>query len=227
VLVILAIGVAALAVGLGLRRAQRLERARATLVSQREEERRRLRRELHDGVGPTLAALRLELDGLGNERETNRARALLDEAIAEVRRVSRDLRPAALDELGLLGALRQQACALGGAAGPQIEVDLPADLPRLDAAVEVAALRIGSEAMANSVRHSDATQCRVTVTVADGLRLTVEDDGVGVDGTTAGVGLRSMRARAEELGGWCEIGTGEVGGTRVSAMLPLRSGSDP
>jgi signal transduction histidine kinase len=107
----------------GMRRTERVERAQAALVAEREDERRRLRRELHDGIGPMLAALRLELDQAAGP--DGRARALLDDTIAEVRRISRDLRPAALDELGLVGALRQQARMLAGLSGPEVDLAAP------------------------------------------------------------------------------------------------------
>jgi signal transduction histidine kinase len=218
-----AVGLAVFAVASGIRRAERSERARAALVSQREDERRRLRQDLHDGLGPTLAALRLELDALGAPQETTRARSLLATALGEVRRISRDLRPAALDELGLAGALRHQAAQLSSAAAPGFEVNVPDDLPELGAAVEVALLRIAAEAMTNSARHARAKHCTLVLAVDGDLRLSVEDDGIGTGDVEEGVGLVSMRARAEELGGWCEVTSADGRGTRVVASLPLRA----
>jgi signal transduction histidine kinase len=206
-----------------------LQRSRQRLVAGREEERRRLRRDLHDGLGPQLAAQTLkagsaralyalrpeEADALLADLEADAAHAL-----ADLRRVVEDLRPPALDELGLVGALRA-AVARFGAGPPSIDV-VATELPALPAAVEVAAFRITEEAVTNAVRHSGAQHCTVRLFPGDGV-LTVEvcDDGVGiVPGQTEGVGLGSMRERAAELGGRCEVaGTeapgGQMGGGRM------------
>jgi signal transduction histidine kinase len=221
---IMSVGLAVFVVATGVARAERSERARALLVAEREDERQRLRRDLHDGLGPTLAALRLELDDVAEPGRTERARSLLDDALGEVRRISRDLRPAALDELGLVGALRNQAVELTSAGGPRIEVEAPEGLPPLGAAVEVALLRIGAEAMTNCVRHAHAGRCQLVLEVDADVRLTVTDDGVGPQGWREGVGLVSMRARAEELGGRFEVWPGDESGTRVVAILPPRGG---
>ncbi|HTG42272.1 MAG TPA: histidine kinase, partial [Methylomirabilota bacterium] len=138
-----------------------ISRSRGRIVAAREEERRRLRRDLHDGLGPTLAAVGLKLD-LARERAATEAAALsplLDEirtdvrsVISDVRRLARELRPPTLDSLGLAGAIRQQATALGGGSGPTIVVEIDERLPALPAAVEVVAYRIATEAMTNVVR---------------------------------------------------------------------------
>lgn len=203
----------------GMRRTERAERARAALVAEREDERLRLRRELHDGVGPLLAAVRLELDG--SPDTGGAACALLDDAIAEVRRISRDLRPAALDELGLTGALRQQASMLAGRTGPDVQLAVPEPAPELAAAVEVNLLRISGEALTNAVRHARASHCRVELRVDDAVHLCISDDGIGCTTVVEGVGMRSMRARAEELGGRFEVRSRAGGGTVVQAVLPL------
>ena len=207
----------------GMRRTERVERARAALVAEREDERRRLRRELHDGIGPLLAALRLELDQAAVPGGT--ARALLDDAIAEVRRISRDLRPAALDDLGLVGALRQQARLLAGVGGPDVDLTAPDPAPDLAAAVEVNLLRISGEALTNAVRHAQASHCLVELRVDDAVHLCVSDDGVGCTDGVEGMGMRSMRARAEELGGRFQVRPRAGGGTVVEAVLPLPGGS--
>jgi signal transduction histidine kinase len=203
----------------GMRRTERAERARTALVAEREDERLRLRRELHDGVGPLLAAVRLELDRAPGPGGT--ACALLDDAIAEVRRISRDLRPAALDELGLIGALRQQASMLAGRTGPDVDLATPDPAPELAAVVEVNLLRISGEALTNAVRHARASHCRVELRVDDAVHLCISDDGVGCTASVEGVGMRSMRARAEELGGRFEVRPRAGGGTVVEAVLPL------
>ena len=213
--------------------------SRERLVVAREEERRRLRRDLHDGLGPSLAAIGLRAEAsaatLGSDPEG--ARQLLDElggdvrvALTDVRRLVDGLRPPALDELGLVEAVRQQAVRLeaGGTAGtPTISVEArPEPLPELTAAVEVAAYRIALEALTNAVRHASATTSRVLfdATGEGTLQLEVVDDGQGLPSVPVpGVGLESMRERAEELGGTFVVEAGAVGGTRVVARLPLAS----
>lgn len=205
-----------------------LQRSRERLVAARAEERRRLRRDLHDGLSPQLVGVALKLDGIRNRlEELPEVRRELDEladrtraAIADVRRIVYALRPPALDELGLIAAIRQSADVDG--SGIDICIDAPEGLPALPAAVEVAAYRIAQEAVTNVVRHSGARNCRLSVTLEGGvLRLEVSDDGAGLSpNASAGVGLSSMRERAEELGGRLELETAVGGGTRIAALLP-------
>jgi signal transduction histidine kinase len=207
-----------------------LQRSRERLVSAREEERRRLRRDLHDGLGPQLAGLTLKLDAARNllGRDTQAADALLGElkiqtqsAIADIRRLVYDLRPPALDDLGLIGALREQI-AQYQYHQLSITIDAPEQLPALPAAVEVAAYRIAQEALTNVVKHAKARRCRISLGVSSGLCLDIRDDGCGLlSGRRAGIGLNSMRERAAELGGRCEISPAPGGGTCVVAWLPL------
>ena len=213
-----------------------LARSRGQIVAAREEERRRLRRDLHDGLGPTLAAIGLKLDVARERAATDAASVapLLDEirtdvrsVISHVRRLARELRPPTLDSLGLAGAIGQQAAALGGGSGPSIVVEIDGSLPPLPAAVEVVAYRIATEAMANAVRHAAATSCIVRLTVdRDGLVVEVTDDGRGIDpSASTGVGLRSIDERAAEVGGDVDLLARPGGGTIVRARLPL-SGDD-
>ena len=212
-----------------------LQRTRERLVIAREEERRRLRRDLHDGLGPSLATqlMRLEVARDMVDRDPAEAGALLDQLtdqaeadIAEIRRLVDGLRPPAL-ELGLVTALRERAAQHNQAvayapAGLTWSV-VSDELGPLPAAVEVAAYRIALEAVTNAIRHSDGTSCEVTIRRLPGaLALEIGDDGAGA-GTTAGtgVGLGSMRDRAEELGGTCTVSTTPGGGTLVSAVLPV------
>ncbi|MDQ6879124.1 MAG: GAF domain-containing sensor histidine kinase [Candidatus Dormibacteraeota bacterium] len=205
-----------------------LQRSRERLVAARAEERRRLRRDLHDGLSPQLVGVALKLDGIRNRlEEMPQVRKELDEladrtraAIADVRRLVYALRPPALDELGLIAAIRQAADVNG--SGIDICIDAPESLPPLPAAVEVAAYRIAQEAVTNVLRHSGARSCRLKVTLEGGvLRLEVSDDGSGLSpNAPAGVGLISMRERAEELGGRLELETAAGGGTRLAALLP-------
>lgn len=204
-----------------------LRESRSRIVAGREEERRRLRRDLHDGVGPSLAAIVLKLNAAQSRADVTvrngllaEAREEVKEAITEVRRLVDDLRPPAIDEVGLLAAIRQRALALSGEV--TIEVTGPDDVPALPAAVEVAAFRIASEAMTNVARHSGASRCLVDMEVDGSLQLTVSDNGSGTDRTTTrGVGWTSMRERAAELGGSCTITSSPGGGVVVRAVLPL------
>jgi signal transduction histidine kinase len=206
-----------------------LSASRARLVTAREEERRRLRRDLHDGLGPALAAIVLKLDAVG--RVAPDARDLVAElrtearsAIEDIRRLVDDLRPPALDEVGLVAAVRQRAASLSRAGEESlvVEVDGPASPPELAAAVEVAAYRIATEAVTNVVRHAGASRCVVTVSVNGVLEVTVADNGRRPwDASRVGVGWSSMRDRAAELGGTCEISRRAEGGTLVRAVLPL------
>jgi two-component system, NarL family, sensor kinase len=208
-----------------------LRRSRQHIIAAREEERRRLRRDLHDGLGPQLASQSLALDAVAKlmDKEPEAARHLLrmlrqqaQEAIADVRRLVYDLRPPALDELGLVGALRESA-ARYESNGLQFVFHAPEHGPQLPAAVEVAAFRIIQEAMANVVHHAHATTCSVNIAVRESvLHIEVCDDGRGVSaGDRAGVGLHSMRERAAELDGSCRIEPGPESGTRVVARLPI------
>jgi signal transduction histidine kinase len=212
--------------------ADALGESRTRLVQAREEERRRLRRDLHDGIGPTLAGVALGLDlvaaRIGDDPAA--ARAMLAElkgetaaAVDDVRRLVNDLRPPALDELGLVRALRQQTDRMAlRSPGLDIRVDSDPALPQLSAAIEVAAYRIAVEAVTNSVRHAGASSCHVQVDADGALRLEVVDDGSGItEGTPPGVGLAAMRERAAEVGGSCTVAPADGRGTRVLAVLPL------
>ncbi|WP_408896491.1 sensor histidine kinase [Nocardioides sp. R1-1] len=209
--------------------AEEVQRSRERLVSAREEERRRIRRDLHDGFGPALSGIVFQLEAarMTVERDPVRARTQLEtvsaqvqDVVADVRRLVHDLRPPALDDRGLVGALRQQAEHL---AVP-LDVTAPDDLV-LPAAVEVAAYRIAGEALTNVARHADASRVRLVVAAAgESLLLEVADDGRGIPAhREAGVGLASLRERAAELGGTTTITSHPGGGTVVRARLPLRS----
>ena len=214
-----------------------LARSRERLVVAREEERRRLRRDLHDGLGPTLAAIGMRAEAAATvlDEDPEAGRRQLDAlggeirvALGDVRRLVDGLRPPALDELGLLGAIGQQAARLDGGADRDastaaIRVEsVPAMLPELPAAVEVAAYRIAVEAMTNAVRHAGARLCRVRLEAGSQLTIEVTDDGRGLPATVRpGAGMESMRERATELGGEVAIERRPEGGTRVVARLPI------
>lgn len=213
-----------------------LQRSRERLVAAREEERRRLRRDLHDGLGPQLAAVTMKAEAARDLLESfpERSGVLLEEittqaqeAVADIRRLVYGLRPPALDDLGLIGALRAQA-ANSNHNGLRVKIEAPEDLPSLPAAVEVAAYRIIQEALTNAARHAAAHNCTVRITPdeqANVLRLEVNDNGRGItEYRRAGVGLFSMRERAGELGGSFRIEALDSGGTGVRAVLPLARG---
>lgn len=208
-----------------------LRRSRSDIVAAREEERRRLRRDLHDGLGPELAGIALGLGAARNlagnlAAETlellERLQEQTDSAARSVRGLVDGLRPIALDDLGLSDALRTKAESMFADSDIDLELDVPTDAPVMPAAVEVAALRIGLEALTNVLRHSCANRCRLTLSVDDVLLLEVTDDGRGINGSHRGVGLGSMTERVQEVGGWLSIEDADGGGTSVRATLPLQ-----
>lgn len=212
-----------------------LRRSREELVTAREEERRRLRRDLHDELGPAMAGSLMKLRAARSLMavEPSRAAGLLDDIegdvggmVDEIRRIARNLRPPSLDELGLLGVLRMRVAAFD--EGPQdsglkVSLDAPDELPPLPAAVEVAGLRIALEGLTNAARHSGASHAQISVSMdGDALVVAVTDDGTGVPADVApGVGLTSMHERADELGGSMRVLSPEGRGTTVIARLPV------
>jgi signal transduction histidine kinase len=228
---------AALMTDEALRLSADLQRSRERLVEAREEERRRLRRDLHDGLGPQLSSQALTIDAVralmrgdpdAAEELLLDLKAQAQDAVTDIRRLVYGLRPPALDDLGLLGALRESA-AQYGAKGLSVSVETPQSLPPLSAAVEVATYRIAQEAMTNVARHAGAKTCTVALAIDEAgvLSLEVRDDGRGIpepqahSAVRAGVGLTSMRERATELGGSLVVEPLPEGGTRVRARLPL------
>jgi signal transduction histidine kinase len=205
-----------------------LQGARMRLLTAREEERSRLRADLHDGLGATLVGVALGIDsvvrslppGQGTQIEKlDRLRKETEDAVVDVRRLIYELRPPVLDDLGLAGAVREQAERLGAAV-----IDVPTMLPELSASVEVAAYRIAAEAMANAVRYAEGAPFELRLHVDGNLRLDVVDSGPGLPaGYRAGVGITSMRERAQELGGSCVVERRVPRGTQVRALLPLEA----
>jgi signal transduction histidine kinase len=212
------------------RLAQDLRAERNRVVEATEAERRRLRQDLHDGLGPSLTGIGLGLEaaqaGVPEDDPAaaellRRLRAEVAASLEETRRIIEDLRPVTLDGADLRTALRRRTSV---AADSGLEVRLDAEpLPQLPPDVETAAFRIADEALTNVVRHASATACTVAVATGDGvLRISVTDDGVGGAAARAGgVGLGSMRERAERIGGRLTVAGGPGGGTRVTAELPL------
>jgi len=210
-----------------------LQRSRERLVTAREEERRRLRRDLHDGLGPQLSSQTLTLSAIKKllRQDPESADRLLGDAIVhaqdavtDIRRLVYALRPPALDDLGLRGALEEQLNQYR-TSGVELLLDAPQILPPLPAAIEMACYRIVQEALTNVVRHSHATRATVSLELQEALMIVeVKDNGQGLPpGVRRGVGLSSLHERAEELGGTCQIEAVPTGGTRVAAFLPLLS----
>jgi len=204
-----------------------LQRSRQQLVTAREEERLRLRRDLHDGLGPALASVAWQAESARELVHADPAEAAqllkstieqTQSALSDIRRLVYGLRPPALDELGLVGAL-EQAIRL---QQMYVTIEAPLSLPPLPAAVEVAAYRIVQEALKNAMEHGRAEHCVVSLALDGNLCLTIHDDGQGLpEVVTPGVGLASMRERAEELGGAFNIHPRRAGGTEVVVCLPL------
>ncbi|MGK5685507.1 sensor histidine kinase [Actinoplanes sp. URMC 104] len=201
--------------------AEQLEAERDRVVTAAEAERDRLRADMHDGLGPSLSGIGLGLEALADTDQSPLLRRIQDEvavALAEVRRIVDDLRPAALDTMTLPEALRRHAATVSA----KVPVSLSASaLPSLPADVENAAYRITTEALTNVARHAEARHVRVSVAAPDGaLRIVVADDGHGTRSAVAGIGLTSMRRRAENLGGRLDLRSGDTG-TTITAVLPL------
>jgi len=209
---------------------QDLQATRERLVETREEERRRLRRDLHDGLGSKLAALSLQTSALRTlidndpgaaKAEATEIRSQLQEAVSSIRTLVHDLRPPAIDELGLFMALEERTRQYSGEK-LIIDVRLPDVAPALPAAVEVAIYRIIEEALANVVKHSQATHALVQLTIDYAVHLSITDNGTGISpDARPGVGFFSLHERASELGGTCQISSGPNGGTTVDTRLPL------
>ncbi|WP_372632004.1 GAF domain-containing sensor histidine kinase [Cohnella sp.] len=223
-----------------------LQQSREQLIMAREEERRSMRNNLHDEIAPRLASMKLTAslveDWIRNDPPKailfmSRFREEIGKTVEDIRGIVYDLRPPALDELGLVGALRQRAEQLldvqiaAGAEPMRIEIESPAPLPALPAAIEVGTYRIVTEALVNVVKHSRAERCRVRIELSDEtseLRLSVSDNGIGLyhrasrHGPHDGVGLTSIRERTAELGGVCRFESPAEGGTVVSAALPVK-----
>jgi signal transduction histidine kinase len=209
---------------------QHLIASRQAIVTVREEERRRLRRDLHDGLGPALAAQVFRIgvaQQLITQNPEKAAALLIDvesdirDTLVNVRELVYDLRPPLLDQLGLLGALAQLTKQQAGRL--PIRLTLPTELSEISAAAEVAIFRIVQAALDNVITHTQATHCAIHLQIdAQVLTLTIVDDGIGIaDQQAPGVGLTAMRERAEELGGRCAIALIQPHGTALAVTLPV------
>jgi signal transduction histidine kinase len=209
-----------------------LQRSRERIVTAREEERRRLSRDLHDGLGPQLVSLGFKVEAAQNMLDDQQGvvddmltqlRTQTQTALADVRQIAYNLRPPALDQLGLVPAIQEHITALERPGVLEISLHAPDNLPSLPAAVEVAVYRIIIEAVTNVTIHAQASNCTVRLNPTNRLEVEISDDGHGLpENIITGVGLNSMRERAEELGGSFTIRGLPNGGTQVLASLPLK-----
>jgi signal transduction histidine kinase len=208
--------------------------SRSRLAIAREEERAQLRRDLHDRLGPRLVGLGLQLDTLGaraNDETLSRAalqaRSETEEALEEIRRLARGLRPAGLDDVGLIAAIETTArrLSLDENGSWTVQVESALQLPAIAPDVAAAGYQIVCEALTNAHRHSGGTTAKVRVGIsADGSHLILEvgDDGHGIpDDAEEGVGLESMRQRAAAVNGVLTVSRSDRGGAIVRAELPM------
>ncbi|MEV5765332.1 GAF domain-containing sensor histidine kinase [Micromonospora sp. NPDC052213] len=210
-----------------------LRRSHERLTHIRAEERSRLQRDLHDGLGPLLSAANMRVAAarnlLADPADVDRATTVLDTAtgdlagaLEEVQRIIADLRPGQLAERGLVAALRDQVDHWAGRL--TVTLEAPDPLPPIEPATETAAYRIVLEALRNAERHSGGGSARVRLAISDGtLTVDVRDDGAGLPATpvrVGAVGLRSMAERAEALGGAVRVESPAEGGTVVRGVLP-------
>ena len=216
----------------GRRLTQDLDRSRTALINSRVDERRRLRRDLHDGLGPELAGVTFGLAAVRNvlREDPDRAEALLGhleaqtrDAVGQVRGLVEGLAPPDLEEAGLVEAIRAGGARIGFGTSLRCVLSIETeDLPVLPAAAELAAYRVAMEALANVARHAAANAAVVRLSLNEALHLEIDDDGVGMPmGFVAGVGVTSMRERALEVGGRLVIERRPPGGTRVACVLPV------
>ena len=212
-----------------------LRRSRELLVEAQEEERRRIQRDLHDGLGPVLASMRLRLEACLDVAERTavplsgdleRLYELVGEATGDVRRLVYDLRPPVLDQLGLVPAVRQHCERFERETGIETELATATELS-VPAAAEVTVFRVVQEALVNVQKHAQASRAMVRLEREDKLLLVrVTDDGAGLfanGGTVAGTGLVSMRERAELLGGTLNLNSRPEGGADLLARIPVRN----
>jgi two-component system, NarL family, sensor histidine kinase UhpB len=202
------------------------------VLAAQEAERRRIAQELHDQIGQNLTAVVLELKRVRERIDPSEAEALADaqelarESLEELRRISYELRPAALDDLGLASALASLCSGIERRAGIAVELVVAGDVPPLDGQVELAVYRVAQEALTNAVRHAQCSTVRVSLgPTAEDVLLRVSDDGIGMNGSFPGGGMRGMRERAVAVGATLETRPAADGGTEVSMRIPVAAGA--
>jgi signal transduction histidine kinase len=202
--------------------------SRARVIAVRDRERRELRNDLHDGLGPSLSGVALGIEAALRAEDDQRVREILgvvhaevNGMVKEVRHLIDDLGPAGLEHGGLDLALRSHAEAVAAVGGVQVDVDV-APLPTLAMPVEVALYRVAGEALTNVIRHAHARHASVVLTpAAESVRLVVEDDGRGIGAAPAGVGRSSMAERIASVGGTFTVADRPGGGTVLTAVVPV------
>jgi len=220
------------------RRTEELRRLSVRLMTMQDQERRRLARDLHDGLGQELAVAKMVLDKMILQRSAQppeevwtEASGIVDRAIQQVRTMSHLLHPPLLDEVGLLSALSWYVEGLTKRSGIETSLEVqPRDFPRLSADVETAVFRIVQEALTNVFRHSEASKVWITLSQRDGtIVVAVRDDGKGIGKRIAelqpdsvGVGIGGMKQRAKEFGGELRL-TNAHPGTLVELLIPCAS----
>ena len=217
-------------------RGQHLQQVLAKVLSAQEEERRRVSLELHDVIGQALTALAMGLERLGQSQgkewprlDIEALHKLSTDTLSDLRRLSLALRPSALDDLGLLPAIRRYAEQYLGTSGVAVRIASEGLDERMDPSIEVVVFRVVQETINNIARHSKATKATVTIKhTEDAITATVEDNGVGFDAThistngSGGLGLVGMRERAELVGGRLDVTSQPGRGTSVYLEIPLR-----
>ena len=206
------------------------ERRESALRAQsaQEDERRRLAGELHDDIGQSLTALTLELRRIADaaapelREEVLAARRFTSATLEDVRRLARELRPEALDQLGLVAALTSLCTRFAQRTGVSVDPDLDRSMPRLSPDAELVIYRVAQESLTNVARHAGATRASVRLSATDGAaELTVSDDGVGFDSAAWGSGIRGMRERALLVGAELSLGSAGRGGAVVRMRIPV------
>jgi signal transduction histidine kinase len=222
---------------------QELRHLSSSLIATQDEERRRIARELHDGLGQELAAAKMMLDGLlrpdlpaeWKEKAAADSSLLIDRAIQQVRSMSHLLHPPLLDEVGLSSALEQYLEGFAKRSGIETSIDMPShDFPRFKPELETAIFRIVQEALTNVFRHSGARNARVTLARSENqIMVMVRDDGKGVAKHilefrpgSIGIGIAGMRQRVKEFGGEVRMQNTNPG-TLVEVTVPISSGAPP
>jgi two-component system, NarL family, sensor histidine kinase UhpB len=198
------------------------------VLAAQEAERRRIAQELHDQIGQNLTAVVLELKRVRARIDAGEGDALADaqelarESLEELRRISYELRPAALDDLGLASALASLCSGIERRAGITVELTVGDDVPALDGQVELAVYRVAQEALTNAARHARCTAVEVSLVPAGAdVHLRVADNGIGMDGSFPGGGLRGMRERAVSIGATLDTRPRADGGVEVSLRVPV------
>jgi two-component system sensor histidine kinase UhpB len=211
-----------------LERARR-EATRAALAAQ-EAERLRVARELHDEIGQTLTAVMIQAERAADEDAAEAALALgrvaeaVHSSLDELRRIARELRPEALDDLGLVNALIALCSRVGGEGGPRVRRELRSNLPRMSRETELVVYRVAQESLTNALRHADAATLTVSLEGdAETVTLTVTDDGKGMPAELSGAetGIAGMRERALLVGGRLSITSRRNEGTEVRLSVPV------